>query len=406
MQPHATDPATLDPFLPEHRDDPYPVYQRLRELAPVLRGPRGAWLVTRHAEAAAVLRDPRFSVDVGKLAGGPPPDLGPARQTGALLLFLDPPDHSRLRALVAKAFTPRVAEALRPRVEQLVADLLDQVDGKDGFDVIASLAYPLPVAVICELLGVPREDRERFKGWSSDASRLLDSGLDADAQLRGMTAALGLIQYFDGLFEERRTAEPGDDLLSALVAAEEAGDRLTADELRATTVLLFLAGHETTMNLIGNGLYALLRHGDQLERWRAEPALARTAVEELLRWDSPVQVTARIATSDVELGGVTVAPGEQVVVLLGAANRDPAVFAAPDRLDLGREPNRHLSFSAGVHFCLGASLARVEGQVALGALLQRMPDLELAEPAPVWREHLVLRGLKALRVARGRRAHR
>jgi cytochrome P450 len=392
----AADLEGLDPFLPEHRRDPYPLYRKLRELDPVHRSPAGPLILTRHADATAVLRDPRFSSNPSHL-GGERPQVGPRRVDTKVLLFLDPPDHTRLRSLVAKAFTPAVVRRLRPRVEQLVAELLDAAAERGSLELIADLAYPLPVAVICELLGVPAGDRALFGTWSSDASRLLDRDIDLDeaAVERGGAAIAGFTEYFGGLIQRRR-AGPRDDLLSGLIAAEEDGQRLSWEELFTTIILLYLAGHETTVNLIGNGALALLRHPDQLERLRREPSLAPSAVEELLRYDSPVHLTARIATTDLAVAGVPVPRGDQVIALVAAANRDPAVFADPDGLDVGRRDNRHLSFSAGMHYCLGAALARLEGEVAFAALLRRFPRLELADPDPELRDHFVLHGLRSL----------
>jgi cytochrome P450 len=290
-------------------------------------------------------------------------------------------------------------EELRPRIAELVDALLDEVDGEPTFNLLEALAFPLPVIVICELMGVPAEDRDSLKEWSTAASRLLDPDVEGETLELGLLAGMGLAGYFDALFEERRR-QPQDDLVSGLVAAEEEGDRLSADELRAITVLLFIAGHETTMNLIGNGTYALLQHPDQLALVRDDPEMARSAIEELLRYDGPVHVTARVPTEDIDIGGTPIAAGDRMVVALGAANRDPAQYPDPDRLDVTREDNRHLTFSHGIHFCLGASLARVEGQVAIPRLLQRFPDLELAAE-PSYREHLVLRGLTELRVGAG-----
>ena len=397
----AADLSGIDPFMPEHRTDPYPLYRRLRELDPVHRSPAGPWVLTRHADATAVLRDPRFSPNPAHLHGERP-QVGPRRIDTKVLLFLDPPDHTRIRSLVSKAFTPGRVRQLRARVEAMVDELLDRAEERGSMELIADLAYPLPVSVICELLGVPAVDRDVFRSWSSDASRLLDRDIDLDEEAlqRGGEAIAGFTEHFVALIGERRES-PRDDLLSALIAAEEGGERLSWEELLSTIILLFLAGHETTVNLIGNGALALLRHPGELERLRREPALGASAVEELLRYDSPVHVTARIATADLEVGGTPVAEGEQVVVLVAAANRDPAVFPDPDRLDLGRPDNRHLSFSAGTHYCLGAALARLEGEVALGKLVRRFPRLELADPDPTYRDHLVLRGLRALPLSFG-----
>jgi pimeloyl-[acyl-carrier protein] synthase len=394
-----SDSLDVDLLAPEVRADPWPHYARLRAAAPVHRRPDGDVVLTRYADCQGVLGDNRFSSNPAHEREAS--EGSPARQAGSnLLLFLDPPDHTRLRRLVGKAFTPRVAEALRPRIAELVDEMLEPVAGEASFDLLETLAYPLPVVVICELLGVPAADRDSFKEWSSTASRLLDPDVEGDTLEQGMLGALALATYFDELFEERRRS-PRDDLVSALVAAEEEGDRLSPDELRAITVLLFVAGHETTGNLIGNGTYALLRAREQLERVRDESDLAPSAIEELLRFDGPVHVTARVPTEDVEIGGVSVDAGQRVVVALGAANRDPAQFDDPDRLDVSRPDNRHLTFSHGIHFCLGAAVARVEGQVAIPALLRRFPALELAAE-PHYREHFVLRGLTELQVAPGR----
>jgi cytochrome P450 len=397
------------PMLPENRSDPYPIYSFIREREPVHHAPDGSWVLTRYDHSAALLRDPRFSTNPARLTEGPDAAaMGPIRQVGSsLMMFLDPPDHTRLRSLVSQAFTARMVESLRPRIQLLVDDLLDAVVETGEMDVLADLAYPLPTVVICELLGVPPEDRDQFKGWSADASRLLDGYLDKDAMDKGMVAGMYLFQYFTGLVEARRQ-EPRNDLLSALLAAQgpsgpssgelAAGDTLTHAELLSTATLLFVAGFETTMNLVGNGVLALLRHPDQLERMRRDPALVRTGVEELLRYDGPVHVTARIATEDVEIGGETVREGEQAVAILGAANRDPDQFPDPERLDVGRTPNRHLGFGGGPHFCLGASLARLEGQIAFATLLRRLPDIELATEHPTYRDHYVIRGLNELKV--------
>ena len=394
----------LDPLAPENRADPYPFYRWLRENDPVRHAVDGSWIITRYADGAAILRDPRVSTNPawlreGAVAGS---EHHPVRQVGTnLMMFLDPPDHTRLRSLVSKAFTPKAIEAMRPRVQALVDGLLDQVVDRGELDIVSELAYPLPVSVICEMLGVPAFDHARFRQLSSDASRLLDGGaLDAESEQRGIVAGMQLFQYFTDLVEERRP-HPGNDLLSAMIAAEQEGDRLTHPELITTATLLFVAGHETTTNLIGNAVLALLRNPDQLARLRDDPTLIRSAVEEFLRYDSPVQFVARITTEPIDVGGVTIPAGEQMIVVVGAANHDPAQFADPDHLDVGRpeRENRHLSFSAGPHFCLGASLARLEAQVAIDTLLRRLSDFDLVTTAPTYRDHFVLRGVQELRVS-------
>ena len=397
----ASSERLFDPLLPEFHADPYPFYRRLREQDPVHQSPLGFWVLTRYDDCVRALRDARFGREgFAELLSAV---YGDGTETGALprsMLFRDPPDHTRLRALVSKAFTPRVIEQMREHIQEIVNGLLDRVQAAGEMDVIADLAYPLPVTVICEMLGVPLSDHESIRGWSADIARSLDAiGLPSDAGIveRGRTGRRALGDYFRRLVPKRR-ADPKNDLLTGLIAAEEAGDKLSEGEVIAMCVLLFIAGHETTVNLIGNGLLALLRHPDQLARLQRDPGMVPGAVEELLRYDSPVQRTARMTTADVELGGRQVPKGAMVVAALGAANRDPAQFADPDRLDVTRRDVRHISFGYGIHFCLGAPLARVEGQIALGTLLRRVPRLALAETMPEWRESSVLRGLKRLRV--------
>ena len=397
----ATSEILFDPYLPEFRANPYPFYHRLRAEDPVHQSPMGFWVLTRYDDVLTLLRDPRFGRDgfekIFEAVYGE--ETGPDRLPRSMLVR-DPPDHTRLRALVNKAFTPRVVEGMRQHIQEIVDRLLDRVQPAGEMDVIADLAYPLPITVICEMLGVAPEDQESIKQWSSDVAKSLDAlGMPADQEIvqRGRTGRRALGNYFRQLLPERRR-NPGGDLLSSLIAAEEQGDKLTEPELLSMCVLLFIAGHETTVNLIGNGLLALLRHPDQLRLLRDEPALIQSAVEELLRWDGPVQRTARLAHAEVEIDGRRIDKGAMVVAAIGAANRDPAQFPDPDRLDITRRDNRHLAFGFGIHFCLGAPLARVEGQLALGALLRRMPRLALATDAPEWRESSTLRGLKALPV--------
>jgi len=395
---------------PQLLADPYPFYRTLRASNPVFRLPvgdaasPGVWLLTRHADVHAVLRDARFSVDrrrariirdnIDRLPIGMA--LGPE---GGLrtMLVMDPPDHTRVRGLVSKAFTPRRVAALRPRIEQIVEELLGEAGERGAMDLIADFAAPLPAIVIAELLGVPAEDHRKFKQWSTELVTAVGTG-NPLAMREHFEKALGqLIAYLRGIIAERRRATR-DDLISAMIEAQEERDALTDAELVATSNLLLLAGHETTTNLIGNGTLALLRNPDQLARLRAQPALLHTAIEEMLRYDSPVQATVRVATEDVELGGQKIPAEALVITGIGAANRDPAVFDDPEGLDLGRADNRHLSFGFGVHFCLGASLARLEAEVAFGALLERLPRLELATESVSYRSNMILRGLTALPV--------
>jgi len=390
----------FNPMDPAFVADPYPTYHRLRSEDPVHHSPLGFWVLTRYDDVVAALRDPRLAKEaiasfVAARFGAPVPAMGLS------MLDRDPPDHTRLRGLVSKAFTPRVVEGLRPRIQEIVDGLIDRAAERGSMDLIEEFAYPIPVVVICEMLGVPVEDHERFKGWSLDIARGLDLiwlGPDSEVGRRSVAARQALADYFRGLIAQRRAA-PRNDLLSGLIAAEEAGDKLNEVELLATCILLLIAGHETTVNLIGNGTLALLRHRDQLQRLRREPTLIGTAVEELLRFDGPVQRTARIPSEDVVFGGRTIAKGEMVMPFIGAADRDPAQFAEPDRLDIGRTDNRHIAFGWGIHFCLGAPLARLEGQIAVNTLVRRLPKLELATPEPEYRQSLTLRGLKALPVA-------
>jgi pimeloyl-[acyl-carrier protein] synthase len=396
----ASSRAVFNPLLPEFHANPYPFYRALREEDPVHQSPLGLWVLTRYDDAVMVLRDPRFGREgMAKLMEarlGLTQDASRSRD----MLSQDPPDHTRLRGLVSRAFTPRVVEVMRPHIQEIVDALLDRVEGAHAMDVIEDLAYPLPVTVICEMLGVPAGDQDVFKHWSTDIARSLDAAVlpvGSDAIPRGRDARIALAEYFRGLIATRRK-NPKADLLSALIAAEEEGNKLSEGELVSTCMLLLIAGHETTVNLIGNGLLALLQHPDQMRALRNDPALIQTAVEELLRFDGPVQRTGRMTTTDVEIGGKHVAKDSVVVSVIGAANRDPAHFSDPDRLDISRKENRHIAFGFGIHFCLGAPLARIEGQIALGALVRRLPGLKLVSDTPEWRESSTLRGLKTLPV--------
>jgi len=389
----------FNPIDPEFVANPYPTYHQLRTLDPVHHSPLGFWVLTRYEDVVTALRDPRFAKEaivsfVAERFGISPPGLGLS------MLDRDPPDHTRLRGLVSKAFTPRVVEVLRPRIQQIVDEELERLGGSGAFDLIEDYAYPIPVVVICEMLGVPVADRDRFKQWGLDIARGLDAiwlPPDSEVTKRSMASRRALSDYFRALIAERRAA-PRGDLLSGLIAAEEAGDKLSEEELLATCILLLVAGHETTVNLIGNGTLALLRHPDQLRLLRDNPGLIGTAVEELLRFDGPVQRTARIPSEDVAIGGHGIAKGEMVMPFIGAADRDPAQFPDPDRLDITRTDNRHIAFGWGIHFCLGAPLARVEGQIAINTLVQRLPKLALATDKPEFRQSLTLRGLSNLPV--------
>jgi len=390
------EPVQFNPLDPDVIADPYPLYQRLRTEAPVHQTPLGMWVLSRYDDVAMFLRDPRFGrrgfQEVISARFGHP-------GFSHTMLLQDPPNHTRLRALVSKAFTPRVVEGLRGQIQGMVDALLDDTIERGEADLIADFAYPLPVSVISAMLGVPAHDSRRFREWSFDLARSIDAVVVSDPELveRGNAAGLAFHEYFEDLIAERRRA-PRADLLSDLIAAEEAGDRLSTEELLATVMLLFLAGHETTVNLIGNGMLALLRRPDELRWLREDPHLIGTAVEELLRYDSPVQRVSRLVYEDVTIDGGTIPQGSLVLGLLGAANRDPAHFPEPDRVDLGRQDNRHLAFGWGIHFCLGAPLARLEGQIAIATLLRRLPALALATERVEWRQTFTLRALQALPV--------
>jgi cytochrome P450 len=383
----------FDPLAPAFLADPHAQFRRLAAAGPLQRTSGGLWVTTSYELCSRVLRDPRFGHNPP--TGGFQRGVEPAARS---FLTLDPPDHTRLRRLVSKAFGARLIERLRPRIEAVVDELLAGVSGQ--VDLISTLAYPLPVVLISELLGVPPRDQERFKGWSDALARGLDPDFllpESDLADR-IQARAEFRDYFADLLDRRR-AEPRDDLLSELVTVRDGGDLLTTGELLATCVLLLVAGHETTVNLIGNGALALLRNPEQLAWFRAHPEAAPAAVEELLRYDPPVQFTMRAALEDVALDEVTLRQGEAILLLTSAANRDPAVFADPDRLDLSRTDNRHLAFGLGIHFCLGAPLARLEGQIALTRLFER--DVTLTPDTLTYRDNLVLRGLQSLPVVVG-----
>ena len=385
--------------------DPYPVYAKLRERDPVHHSRlMDALLFTRYRDVDAILRDHRhFSSDPRKRRAS-------GRQRASLpspedmsMLFLDPPDHTRLRALVNKAFTRKAVNALEARVRGLMEGLLDAVADPAGFDWMEAVANPLPVIVIAEMLGVPPEDRARFRVWSDRRARILEPTLTAREREIAGEAAEALDAYFLPIIEARRAA-PRDDIVSALVHAEEAGDTLTEREMLMMLRLLLVAGNETTTNLLGNGLLALLRHPDQLAALREDPGLIPAAVEELLRFDSPVQTDFRTAVEDCDVNGFPVPRGRNVITLIGAANHDPAVFDRPDRLDVRRREVSHISFGRGIHYCLGAQLARMEGRIAFEALLERFSSIHLLTDRLAFRNSIVLRGLESLPIGATRAA--
>ena len=388
----------FDPRSPAFRADPYPFYDALRSFAPIFYWePWGLWFLTTHEDCQALLRDDRLGHYQPAPALAPPSQAALWEMEANWLLTMNPPDHTRLRGLVQKAFTPRAVAALRETIQRITDDLIDRIEDRGQMEVIADLAYPLPVTVICEMLGVPAADQAQFHNWSAAIVRSIDLTDEVAVYTQASAAAAELTHYLDGLLTERR-ARPRGDILSALVAAEEAGDRLTKDELFGTCALLLVAGHETTVNLIGNGILALLRHPEQWRRLCAEPGITASAVEELLRYDSPVQLTSRAVLAEVTYKGQTFPRQSYVAFLLGAANRDPAQFVDPWRLDLGRTNNKHLAFGGGIHYCLGAPLARLEGEIAFSTLARRLPGLALAGAEPSYRDNLTLRGLERLDV--------
>jgi cytochrome P450 len=396
----------FNPFDPRLRTDPYEVYKELRIAEPVHWSQvMQTWLLTRYDDNLAVLRDhARFSSDRTRATNPFVQELekfrqasGPAGRTPTML-SVDPPAHTRMRNLVNKAFTPRTIERVRPHIEEIANELIDGLPDPDQIDVVRDLAVPLPVIVIAETLGVPPGERERFKAWSSDIAATLGGPFQPVEVLdRARISSMELAEYFHDQLEKRRAA-PRDDLLSALVAAEEQGDLLSEDELLATCILLLVAGNETTTNLISNGMLALLRFPDERRRLQEDPSLIPPGVEEMLRYDGPAQMTSRIVKEDLKLRGKRMVPGQVVLCVLAAANRDPDQFTDPDRFDVRRQNNRHLAFGYGIHYCLGAPLAVAEAQITISALLRRYPEPEAAFDTPDWSASFILRGLKTLPV--------
>lgn len=402
---------------PDHRKDPYPLYDELRAIAPVHESALGATFLTRHADCQLVLRDPRcgkpdaaweaaFPASEGIFSARPPVEVGDDGEVvpalGRSMLTLNPPDHTRVRGLVSRAFTPRRVAGLEPAIERMLHELLDPLTDQDEAEIMGDVAFRLPVAVIGELVGVPVSDRDQFRSLVRTASALVEPVATPDVIEQAQAATRAMLAYFSDLIAERR-ARPQDDLLSALIQARDGDDRLSELELQSTAIIIFLAGFETTTNLIGNGLYALLTEPDGIERLRADPSLDTTATDELLRWDSPVQLDLRAVFEDVELpGGEVLAAGTRAVTFLGAANHDPAAFTDPRRLDLGREDAPILSFAVGPHFCLGASLARAEGRIVLRGLVDRFERIELLDADPPRRSGFTLRGFDQLRVGLSR----
>ena len=392
----------FNPWSPDFIADPYPFYRRLREADPMHVSPLGFRVASRHADVAAVLRDKRFGKDfIGRMTRRSGPEIlnEPVyRSMSHWMLQLDPPDHGRLRSLVVRAFTARRVEDMRPRIQQIVDEIIDRFEPQGRIDLIADFAFRLPVTVICDMLGIPEEHHEVFFAGSRTGGRLLDLAPLSRAEIDEQNSYnLAMAAYFHRLFELRRR-EPGNDLTTHLVQAEEDGNTLTNEELTANVILLFGAGHETTVNLIGNGLLALYRNPDQLHLLKSDLSLMADAIEELLRYDSSVQVTGRTTLEYVEeIGGISLEKGQSVICLLGSANRDPEVYPDPDRLDISRRDVRPFSFGGGIHYCVGAQLARIEAEIAIATLLRRLPNLRLDDiENPDWRQTFVLRGLNKL----------
>jgi len=389
------DPAFQQAF----RADPHPFLRNLRERDPVNRTPLGIWRVSRHADCLRVLRELPVGVRKtdGTLFGAEqmPADMRPGR----FMLQQDPPAHTRLRKLVSKAFTPRAVERLRPRMQAIAREQMERACERGELDVIRDLALPVPSTMICEMMGVPSADRDRFTAWTAESTHLLAAfSSPPDVVARGLAAAEALGSYFDALIAERRRAL-GEDILSELIRAEEAGDRLSPEELVAQSAGLLVAGFETTIGLIGNGILALLRHPGELARLQQEPGLLPRAVDECLRYDGPITLTVRVLHADAELGGRQLPKDAFVMVMLGAANRDPEVFPDPERFDVARDPNPHLAFGGGTHLCLGAHLARAEAAIAIGEFVRhvREPELAVADGGLSWGRSL-FRVLEALPV--------
>ncbi len=390
-------------FSPEFLRNPYPAFQMLRANAPIMKTEMGFWVATRYEDVTAILRDKRFGKcfveRTERVHGTEVWDQPVYASMRNWMLVMDPPDHTRLRGLVARAFAPRHLKALRPRIQQLVDDSLDAVEDKGEMDFLEDFAYPLPVHVICDMLGIPAEDRNWFFDGSRVSGRLIDPTPMTPEELQQVNEGhMQQVAYFKDLFERRRKT-PDDDIITELLSAADDGDKLSDDELIGNIILLFGAGHETTVNMLGNGMLHLLSNPDEWEKLKADPSLVPNAIEEMLRFDSSVQMTGRTPLEDVEIGGVTIPKGEQILNLLGAANRDPDQYVDPEEFKIDRQNVQPTSFGGGIHHCLGAPLARIEGEIALATLIKRLPNIRLANDDPEWRMTFTLRGLATLPVA-------
>jgi hypothetical protein len=396
--------TTINLFSPEFRANPYPSYEYMLndDVSLIPHGDNGEWvnqIVTQYDHVAALLRDPRLNLERdGSNTWNPPDNWKPYfEMINQWMLMRDPPHHTRLRGLVNKAFTPAAVNQLRGRIQDIANGLLDEMAQRAQFDLIAEYAFELPVRVIAEMLGVPTEQRDQFKDWSNKLAKALDFNDKAGVMDEAAVAASEMTAFMRELIAAKHKS-PTDDILTGLVQAEQDGDCLSEDEVISTCGLLLFAGHETTVNLIGNGALALLRHPDQLALLRRQPNLLPNAVEEILRYESPVQATARNVSEDVQVGDTMLIAGREVTIVIGAANRDPRHFKNPNQFNITRNEAKHQSFGGGIHYCVGAPLARLEGQIGIGSLFQRFPHLQLETESPEWRDNFILRGLKALPV--------
>ena len=406
LPPKAVAPTAFNPLLPGFKEDPHPFFHKLRSEDPVHWSPVfQIWVLTRYADVLSALREERLSANGRNWEnyekyfmrnGEPPPSS--ARVYRNWMLQLDPPDHTRLRALVSKAFTPRVVEAMRTRIQQVTDDLLDRVQGRSAMDVVKDLAYPLPIIVIADMLGAPPADYERIKKWSTDLLPSFSPALSKEQLAEVSRSASEFASYVQNLIAARRQ-KPGNELIDGLIAARDGANRLTDDELVSTCVLLVVAGHLTTVQLVARGILLLLKNPEQMARLRKQPELIGSAVEEMLRLEAPLQVVNRPALNDFQIEGKTIRKGQMVLLSLAAANRDPAQFSDPDCFDIMRTPNRHLAFGYGLHFCPGAPLARLEAEIAIGTLLRRQAIIRLTDAKLEHEPSLLLRGLKSLPVS-------
>ncbi|MFB7867950.1 cytochrome P450 [Streptomyces sp. NPDC056069] len=390
-----------DPRDPKMRSDPYPFYARLRETEPVHRTPFGFWVVSGYEEAGQLLRDPRLTSEFHRdkkwaehRGGWHSPVVDDTRMW---MLMLDGGAHRRIRGLVNPVFNARSVQEMRPRISRILAKVLDDMGAGEGIDLIDELALPLPVTVICGLVGLPVEDRDQCRKWTEAIGHVVDPALD-ETTMRAMNDSVVEFRAYIAEHLAKRRSEPQDDILTRLMLAEVDGERLSDDEIIANVLLLFNAGHETTVNLIGNGMLALLRHPEQLRALREDPGLIEEGVDEFVRYDAPVQLVARITTADVEVGDRTIAAGSKLMILLGAANRDPRRYVNPDTLDMTRSDIKPLAFGGGPHYCIGALLGKIEGRLVFTELLRRYRDISLTTEDVVWRPHVNFRGLSELRV--------